>query len=196
MEQSTPQTQPVVVVSSHKGLKVTTAIMSAIAACGICFGAYGILQNFTKKQQIADLEAEVAENQRDPAAAYQVFANNLATKTSTVFGYYYTNEDNARRTVAAQIKDAHLTLTEVDEDKIFAEIDGIIAAYFIRVGDGGVPFFYLVKKDGSAARLDISENSPRAIENLCGYDRIVSIFEGADLTAHLVDITGNVYQNS
>lgn len=72
----------------------------------------------------------------------------------------------------------------------------MISAYFVEVGNGGVPYIYPIKKDGSVARIDISENGARTIEHLDGYEKIVSIFGGGDLFAHLIDINGNVYRNS
>jgi len=59
-----------------------------------------------------------------------------------------------------------------------------------------MPYMYLIKKDGSVARIDVSKNSARTIEDLDGYEKIVSIFEGGDLYAYLIDINGNIYRHS
>ncbi len=131
--------------------------------------------------------------------SYQTFSDNLAKNyANSVFGYYYhyNGSENIKMTMVAQIKNSHLTINDVDnQSAVIAEADGIISAYFVEVGNGGVPYFYLIKKDGSVARINISENGPRKIENLNGYAKIVSVFGGSDLKAHLVDINGNLYEN-
>lgn len=210
--------------SNGKGLKIATAIASVVAVCGIGFGVYGMIQSSQKDSQISDLKVQIKEddgtittietpeietNTSDGTTVtitdtvvdgYKNFADNLAKNyAATVFGYYYhwTGSDNVKRTVAARVENSHLTITDIDGGSVvIAEADGIISAYFVEIGNGGVPYIYLVKKDGSVARIDISENGSRTIENLDGYEKIVSIFGGGDLYAHLIDINGNVYKNS
>ncbi|MBR5939070.1 hypothetical protein IKZ77_00775 [Candidatus Saccharibacteria bacterium] len=210
--------------SNGKGLKIATAIASVVAVCGIGFGVYGMIQGSQKDNQISDLKVQIKEddgtittietpeietNTSDGTTVtitdtfvdgYKNFADNLAKNyAATVFGYYYhwTGSDNVKRTVAARVENSHLTITDIDGGSVvIAEADGIISAYFVEIGNGGVPYIYLVKKDGSVARIDISENGSRTIENLDGYEKIVSIFGGGDLYAHLIDINGNVYKNS
>lgn len=41
------------------GLKITTAIACVVAVCGIGFGAYGMIQNSQKDNQISDLKVQV-----------------------------------------------------------------------------------------------------------------------------------------
>jgi len=41
------------------GLKITTAIACVVAVCGIGFGAYGMIQNSQKDNQISDLKVEI-----------------------------------------------------------------------------------------------------------------------------------------
>ena len=200
------------------GLKIATAIACIVAVCGIGFGIYGVMQVANRDSQISELKTQI-KNSEDKittleasqseiisgddttvADSYRIFSDNLANNyAATVFGYYYhyTGSDNVKRTVAARIENSHLTITDIDnESTVIAEADGMISAYFVEVGNGGVPYIYLIKKDGSVARRDISENGARTIENLDGYERIVSIFGGGDLFAHLIDINGNVYKNS
>ena len=205
------------------GLKITTAIACVVAICGIGFGVYGMMQSSEKDSQISDLKVQIKEadgtvttietpeietNANDGTTititdtvvdGYKNFADNLAKNyVATVFGYYshWTGSDNVKRTVAARVENSHLTITDIDGGSVvIAEADGIISAYFVEIGNGGVPYIYLIKKDGSVARIDISENGSRTIENLDGYEKIVSIFGGGDLTAHLIDINGNVYKN-
>ena len=201
---------------SGNGLKIATAIACIAAVCGIGFGVYGMMQSSEKDNQISDLKIQIKDlgesvnikpsetiepsESTTTADIYENFANNLSKNNSvTVFGYYYhwTGSDNIKRTVASRIENSHLTVTDIDNgDTVIAEADGIISAYYVEIGNGGVPYMYLIKKDGSVARIDISENGTRTIEDLDGYEKIVSIFGGGDLFAHLIDINGNVYKNS
>ena len=192
------------------GLKIATAIACVVAVCGIGFGAYGMIQSFQKDNQISNLNTQIKDLKESiaiepsestiSADIYENFVNNLSKNNSvTVFGYYYhwTGSDNIKRTVASRIENSHLTITDTDNgDTVIAEADGIISAYYVEIGNGGVPYMYLIKKDGSVARIDISENGTRTIEDLDGYEKIVSIFGGGDLSAYLIDINGNVYKNS
>ena len=215
MEQSAETGAPMVPVVENKqksgnGLKIATAIACIVAVCGIGFGVYGMIQSFQKDNQISNLNTQIKDLKESiaiepsestiPADIYENFADNLAkNNAATVFGYYYhwTSSDNIKRTVASRIENSHLTVTDIDNgDTVIAEADGIISAYYVEIGNGGVPYMYLIKKDGSVARIDISENGTRTIEDLDGYEKIVSIFGGGDLYAHLIDINGNVYKNS
>lgn len=205
------------------GLKIATAIACLVAVCGIGFGVYGVMQVSNRDSQISDLKIQIKDSNDKIAAletmksettddsdttnmtvtdSYQIFSDNLAKNYSAgIFGYYYhyNGSGNERKTVIARVKDAHLTITDAD-DSIIAEADDIISAYFVRLGNGGVPYFYFIKKDGGAARIDISENSARTIENLDGYEKIVSIFGCGDSICaadkiSLIDINGNIYTN-
>lgn len=222
MEQNIEAGAPVVPVVENKqkngnGLKIITAIACILAVCGIGFGVYGMIQSSQKDSQISDLKTQIKDIEKstidiepseitEPSEStittdiYENFANNLSkNNTTTVFGYYYhwTGSDNIKRTVASRIENSHLTITDIDNgNAIIAEVDGVISAYYVEIGNGGVPYMYLIKKDGSAARIDISENGARTIEDLDGYGKIVSIFGGGDLYAHLIDINGNIYKNS
>lgn len=223
MEQNTETVVPMTPVVNSKqksgnGLKIATVVAYIMAVCGIGFGAYGMMQSSQKDSQISDLKVQIKDSNDKIATleanldegvnggGYQVFSNNLAKNyTATIFGYYYhdTGSDSVKRTVTAQVDNSHLTITDVDNGSaIIAEADDIISAYFIGLGNGGVPYFYLIKKDGGIARINISENGPRVIENIDGYEKIVSIFGCGDAGlcganhASLVDINGNVYENS
>lgn len=209
---------------SGKGLKIATVIACVVAFCGIGFGVFGMMQSSQKDSQISDLKVQIKEEDGTITTietpkietnanggttvtimdtvvdGYKNFADNLAKNyAATVFGYYHhwTGSDNEKRTVAARVENSHLTILDIDNGSaVIAEADGIISAYYVEIGNGGVPYMYLIKKDGSVARIDISENGTRAIEDLDGYEKIVSIFSGGDLYAHLIDINGNVYKNS
>lgn len=211
-------------ICNGKGLVITTIIASVVAVCGIGLGVCGMVQNSQKDNQITDLKVEIKDEDgiittiETPEIkttteggtivtitdtvitdGYKNFADNLAKNYSgTVLGRYihWTGSASIERTVSAHIENTHLTITDEDNGStIIAEADGIISAYFVEVGNGSVPYIYLINKDGTVSRIDISENGARTIENLSGYEKIVSIFGGGDLKAHLIDIDGNVYQN-
>ena len=206
---------------SGNGLKIVTAIACIVAVCGVGVGVFGMIQSSQKDEQISDLKVQIEDSNgkvttletgkietsdgdgttvtiADTAVdSYQVFSDNMAKNNETsIFGYYYhyTGSDNVKKTVMARIDNARLTVTD-DDLSVIAEADGIISAYFVEIGNGGVPYFYFIKKDGNVARMDVSENGKRTIEDLNGYQRIVSIFQGGDLRVHLVDIDGNIYKN-
>lgn len=216
MEQNSDTSAPIAPVAgnnkqnSSKGWKITTAIASTVAICSICFGVYGMVQSSQKDKQISDLqnqtnsyseeividdEVEVESTDVDTDDNYRKFADNLAKNNEvSIFGY------NGAGTVFISVKNSHLTVSDFDIDgrggeSVFAESDNIINAYLVEIGNGSVPYVYLIKKDGSVARIDISDNGTRTIEDLDGFEKIVSIFGDGDLTAHLVDINGNVFQH-
>lgn len=210
--------------NSGNGLRIATVIACVAAVCGIGFGIYGMIQSSQKDSQISDLKVQIKEddgaittietpeietnaNDRTTVTTmdtvvdgYKNFADNLAKNyAATIFGFYYhwTGSDNEKRIVVARVENSHLAIYDTDNGSaVIAEADGIISAYYVEIGNGGVPYMYLIKKDGSVARIDISENGTRTIEDLDGYEKIVSIFGGGDLQAHLIDINGNVYKNS
>lgn len=215
MEQNANTGAPMTPVVDNKqksgnGLKIATAIACIAAICGIGFGVYGIMQVSEKDSQISNLKAQVEELEERVAnidvisdeSVYEKFANSLANNNSTsIFGYYYhwDGSDNERRSVVAKIENAHLTITGMDKEDygvVFAEVDDAIGAYYVTLGNGGVPYIYIIKKDGGVARINLSEGETRTVENLDGYKDIVSIVSGSDLYAHLIDINGNVYKNS
>ena len=45
-----------------KGLKIVTALACVVAACGIGFGVYGMIQSSQKDNQISDLKVQVKDN--------------------------------------------------------------------------------------------------------------------------------------
>lgn len=64
MEQNADTGVPVAPMVENKqkgrnGLKIATAIACAVAACGIGFGAYGMMQSIQKDSQISDLKIQV-----------------------------------------------------------------------------------------------------------------------------------------
>lgn len=64
MEQNTDIGTPVTPTMDDKqksgnGLKIATVIACVVAACGIGFGVYGMMQSFQKDNQISDLQVEI-----------------------------------------------------------------------------------------------------------------------------------------
>ena len=180
---------------SGKGLKIVTVIACVLAICGIGFGIYGMVRTPQKDDPVADVDTPKKE---DETGLYESFLNNLSKNNLSVFGYYYhyDGSTNVLHTVLAEIKDYHLKIIDLsDNSKVIVEADNIVSAYFVKVGNGDVPYMNLIKKNGGVARVDISEIGNREIEDLEGYSNIVSIYGGSDLLAHLIDIDGNMYTN-
>ena len=183
MEQNTNTGVPVTPVVNNKqksgnGLKIATAIACIVAICGIGFGVYGMIQSAQKDNQISDLK-----NQNNDSGEgliiddrpvieyddYEKFANNLVRNYEThIFNYEGTNS------VSISVENSHLTISDFNADEkggesVFAEADNIIGAYLVEIGNGSVPYIYLIKKDGTVARIDISEGGARMIEDLDGF---------------------------
>lgn len=209
--------------SKSKPLLISLIICAILAVAGIAFGVFGFIFSNHYSSMVDDLKTMIEEkdktiaslknpnetedpetpneddNEEQPTAdPYATFAANLTKSPVSVFGYYYhyTGSDNVQRTVLANIDtNGHLKVTDLDDnDKLIAEADNILVAQFIRTGNGGTPYFYLIQKDGKVSRINLSENSDHTATPLSGHTNIVSIIEGSDLYAYLIDIDGNVYK--
>lgn len=221
---TTPSQTPITHKSpnaANKSLIVTLIVCIVLALAGVALGIFGLISSSHKSSEIDGLKSlitqkdETIANLKQPEApttptetptetptapqtnSYTLFADNLSKNSTNIFGYYYhyTGTENIQRTMLAALENGHLKVTDLDDnDKLIAEANNILSVYFIRVGNGGTPYFYLIRKDGKVSRLCIAENVERAFENLSDYDNIVSIFEGSDLFAYLVDINGNLYK--
>lgn len=205
-----------------KPLLIGFIICAVLAVAGTAFGIYGLISSNHYSAMVDDLKSIIEEkdktiaslknpekpespespseddHEEQPAAdPYATFAANLTKNPVPVFGYYYhyTGSENVQRTVLANINNGHLEVTDLDDNnKLLAEAVNILAAYFIRVGNGGTPYFYLIHQDGKVSRIDLSESSDHAVTPLSDHANIVSVIEGSDLYAYLVDIDGNVYK--
>lgn len=209
--------------NTNPSLPIIALVVCAILALGgLAFGIYGIITSNSKSSEISDLKAQNAEKDQtianlttqqpetpgnDPTTpptepttnSYAIFADNLAKNhPEGVFGYYYhyTGTDNTKKTMLARIdQNNHLTITDLDNNEhLIAEEDNVISVYFINVGNSGTPYFYIIYKDGKISRICISEDTDHTIERLNDYNNIVSVIEGSDLFAYLIDINGNVYK--
>lgn len=205
-------------------LVISLIICAILALAGIGFGIYGVIASNHYSSEVNDLKSMIAEkdktianlknpenpenpetpdepkNPEEPQAnSYTTFADNLAKNhIPSVFGYYYhyTGSDNVRNAVWVNIdQNCHLTITDLDNNnQTIAEADNIISAYFVQVGNGSVPYFYMIHKDGTVSRINISEDANHALEKLDGYTNIVAVSGSSDLLAYLIDINGNIYK--
>ena len=100
MEQNTTTTMPVMDNSNQKsgnGLKIATTVAFIVAICGIGFGAYGMIQNTQKDEeiskkdaQITNLESQIKDN-GDINNAIETTIDETITdgpKTKTCVGEY------------------------------------------------------------------------------------------------------------
>lgn len=210
------------VEKESKGWVIGLIACVVVAVASIVWGICATVISSNKAAEIAKLEDQITEKDEtiaslkksetsigeedDPLAvepsvnSYSIFADNLAKNFSgTVFGYYYhyTGTENVKRSVGADVKDGHLTITDLENNnQIMAEADDIISVYFITVGNGGVPYFYMINKDGKVSRIGLLEGADRTIEPLNDYKDIVSVVQGGDLFAWLIDINGNIYKSA
>lgn len=208
---------------SSKALLIGTIVCAILAIGGISFGIYKTVSTSDQASEISDLksdlsdkattiatlESELAALKSDqptsdpsetPTTPYNVFADNLIKNFSgSVLGsyYHYDGSNNIENFMNASVNNGHLEITDLNNNnQKIAEAGDVISVYFIKVGNGGVPYFYIINKDGSVSRIDISENSSRAIEKVGDYSNIVSVVQGSDLYAWLIDINGNIYKTS
>lgn len=86
MEQNTPTTTPITDKASKNsgnGLKIATAIASAMAVCGIAFGIYGMVQSAQKDNQVSDLKVEL-NDKTVKIAELETEISNLNNKTDEI----------------------------------------------------------------------------------------------------------------
>jgi hypothetical protein len=73
------------------------------------------------------------------------------------------------------------------------KMDDVIAVYAVEVGNGGVPYFYAIRGDGSVYRASLLEEELSFVR-VGDYTKVVFVTMSGDLYALLVDIDGNVYK--
>lgn len=220
--QNAPKNHSASASTNHQGLIIALIICVVLALGGIGFGIYGVISNGNKTTEISDLKAQITEKDQTIASlkgsnspaddddttpptteptenSYRIYADNLAKAPARgVFGqyYHYTGSDNIEQTMLAQIdENSHLKITDLNNnDQLIAEVDDIIDVYFVQIGNGGTPYFYLISKDGKVSRICIAEGVERTIEPIDDYSEIISVTSGSDLFAWLTDINGNTYR--
>ena len=208
-----------------KGMVLGMICLGLLAVGGIGFGVWAMLDGNSQKEslnsQISDLkqqnnelldqmnkasESEDVDTMIDAninTSAWNRFSSNLAKQSINVMGYYwhYNGTENEHFVAyAAKDSNGHLTITDAgnnmnSDNSVILELDDVLSVYYIKVGNGGVPYFYIVDINGDVNRIDISENSGRQLEKVGDYTKIVTILEAASLEAILVDIDGNLYKS-
>lgn len=150
----------------------------------------------TAKEDASKSENEVTDAS---AVAYQKFAGNMVKNNRMDIGghyWHYTGTKNEQKDTIASLQDGHLTIKASEPyTPVIAEADDVIYVDFLTIGNGAVPYYYVIKRDGTVARICMAETSERKFEDVAGYTKIVSIYGGMDLMVHFIDIDGNVYMN-
>lgn len=203
------------------GMILCMILLALLAAGGIGFGVWAMLdgnaQKDTLNQQISTLKSQIDELQEkindnvsnstdsdtDINDSWSKYSRNLATQDIHIGGNYwhYNGTDNERYIAfASKDENGHLTVTDAGnnmntDNPIILELDDVLSVYYVQVGNGGVPYFYIVDLNGSVSRIDISENSSRQLEKVGDYTKIVNVFVPAGLEAVLIDIDGNIYKS-
>lgn len=152
----------------------------------------------------ADSDTQSATSQELIHNSFEIFSSNLI---QNYHGYgthgrywYYTGTENKLGYAYAHLdEDNHLTiiLNRNDlytEDITIAEAEDIVGTYYVEIGNGGMPYFYMIDKNGNVSRTVIAEDSSGEIERIEGYDNIVTVIGSNDLCAWLIDIDGNAYK--
>lgn len=175
--------------------KIAIIVLAIVTLAGIGFGGFMFCQNSKNNTEIKNLKTEITKLESGDLQ-YEKYANALIKGPEIgVFGYYPTGDTLTNKALFATIKNGHLKIESVEDEKTILEEDGYIGVYFVEIGDGSDPYFYLITKDGSVSKIDISGDSKYKIEPLEKYSKIVSVFGGGDLNAWLVDIHGNIYKD-
>ncbi|MDO4747108.1 MAG: hypothetical protein Q4A70_02080 [Candidatus Saccharibacteria bacterium] len=223
-EQNAFPQEPVAEKKTGNGMLIGMILCALIALGGVGFGVWAMMDGNTQKEQlnsqISALKSQVNELQEkistgpgdgtekidtdtDTSNSWDIFSRKLATQSVYIMGYYsHYNGTSNERYMAYAMKDAngHLVITDAgnnmsDNNPVILELDDVLSVYYIKVGNGSVPYFYIVGLNGGVSRIDISENSNRQLEKVGEYTRIATVLEAASSEAILVDIDGNIYKS-
>ena len=190
MEQNADAETPVAPVMDNKqnsgnGLKIATAIACIVAACGIGFGIYGIMQNSQKDSQISELKARIdlaeKEKNEEPSdienessqtlsptdpVGFEDYSNSLISRIKSLGDtvQFYKQEtkilDWSEKQFRAKIdKDANLVLiwNNYKNEKVLAS--DVIDFEFVVFGNGGGDtYLYYINKDGSVSKTENLQN--------------------------------------
>lgn len=190
MEQNTDAGVPMTPVVDNKqksenGIRIVTAIACVVAACGIGFGVYGMIQNTQKDSQISELKARIdlAEKEKneepsDPenenpqtlpltdSIGFEDYSNSLISKIKSLGDtvQFYKQEtkilDWSEKQFRAKIdKDANLVLiwNNYKNEKVLAS--DVIDFEFVVFGNGGGDtYLYYINKDGSVSKTENLQN--------------------------------------
>lgn len=151
----------------------------------------------------ADINIDIDTDSADSSDSWDKFSRNLAAQSIYIMGYYsHYNGTSNEQYVAYAMKnpDGHLVVTDAGnnmstDNPVLLELDNVLSVYYIKVGNGGVPYFYIVDSNGSVSRISISEYSDRQLEKVGEYTKIATVLEAASSEAILIDIDGNIYKS-
>lgn len=214
------ETQTETKAKKPTGLIITTVVASVIALASVATTAVLLIKEDRKSAEISELSAQIeslqnntntdnnteqSTNQAVLSNSYELFLNNY-NKNNTFRGatgeyYIYENGTNIEQHVTARIDEKnHLVIEGPYSDgaaTIIAEADDIVDAFFVEIGNGGVPYFYLTETNGNLSRICIATycSNSREIEKIDDFSNIVYVTEGGDFKAQLVDINGNVFEH-
>lgn len=202
---------------TKKSSKILIPILIVIALAGVGFGIFGILLKLKSEQPnciVDTIDIDIPEEsaaQETPTPTeinpqientYANFARKLTTNRNplNVAGFYFDSTDSISIAEARIDSNGHLQIIDRNDgssenDEIIFEGDGYLSASFVRTGNGGVPHFYLISDDGTVSRISIAEDG-RKIQKLEGYSGIISVLNGGDLYALLIDVNGNIYRDA
>ena len=201
---------------SGKGGIIAVILFALLAAGGIGFGVYTMMnskkqedalneQIATLKKQNSELMEKIAEGGEGSESsastnAWDDFSKNMVSETMSIMGEYpfYNGSENVYYVMHANKNNSgHLTIVDDSVDNAtILELDDVLAIYYVRIGNGSVPYFYIIGFDGGVSRINLLENSGRQLEKVGDYTKIVAVFVGDDLAANLVDIDGNIYKTN
>lgn len=207
------------VVGSKGGRKtgwiLAIILLLLIAAGGVGFGVWAYMDSNNAKntlnaqiaelqQQNTELQAQMSSNISTSSDAWDNYVNGLINQNVYVMGYYwhYNGSDNEQYVAyAMKDNDGHLVITDAGnnmgtDNPVITELDDVLAVYYIRIGNGSVPYFYIIDTNGVVSRINISEDSDRQLEKVGDYNKIVTVLEAASMEAILVDINGNIYKSA
>ena len=203
--------------NAKTGIILGFILLFLLAAGGVGFGIWAMMDGNAQREkldsQIGDLRRQNDEllTQMDGMAideegvdvnntvedAWASYSSKLANQGMYIHGdYWHWNGTTNERFNSYAYKDAngHLTITDTvdgSEDNVILELDNVLAIYYTRLGDGSVPYYFIVNNDGGVSRFGMMDGY-RKIEKVGDYNKIVTI--AGEVEAILVDIDGNVYK--
>ena len=195
---------------SGKGLKIATAIACIVAACGIGFGVYGVLQNSEKDNQISNLktqinELEIAETKNNTEQTIiepvvtdnddTLFATTVSTNIKNLGGstYGFKSINLGNGTIYAYIDSNCDLILEKNGKTTIAS--NVIFADFLWEGNGGAPSLYFVRDDGTVGVVkNITDNATQTAEEIPVMKKAIAVKNITTQGGHkviIVDVDGN-----
>ena len=198
-------------------------ILTVVALAGVAFGIWGISEKNRAENDLAvkiteatgkvtdfvtDKITSVSEDGTvteimDAVAGnddnWENFVKNMSGVPVHVSASY--DDGNVTHWLSAIVSDNYLKIEDSksnDANKtplVILEEDDVLAVYYLEIGNGGVPYFYIIKTDGDVYRFGLYEDN-RTLEKVGDYSKIVSAFVGNGLVPTLIDINGNIYETS